>query len=220
MQLVKDPAGVVVDFRQGVAVKVSVRGPGKLGRGPDHDMQHRVCQVQEERLPLLLAPQEADRFIRVALGQRAHVVGRLELLHVPPERDSSVVVRAKRAKKVVEALVVRKQALQRPASAHVPFPDGRSCVASFAEHFGGCHLVRTDGPAAADATGMAPRHERPSRRAANSLRIEAREAGAFLRHAVETRGAVLLRPVTSQVAIADVVQEDDDEIGAFMRGVW
>ena len=85
-------------------------------------------------------------------------------------------------------------------------------------------IAREQHPAAplvlvhSDPARIAPRHEGTPRRCADVRRdVETSELAAFRRHPVEVRGAMECRPERPDVRIAQIVDEDHDEV-RLLRG--
>src|SRR5581483_11166299 len=64
----------------------------------------------------------------------------------------------------------------------------------------------------ADALRIAAGHERRPRRRADRRAVEARELHPLARHPLEVRRLLLRRPERADVAVAEVVEEQNDEV--------
>ena len=204
----------MVDLGQRVPVEIAVgRADEFLGRS-DHHVQHRMREIQQERRFRALPLEERQCFVGVELRQRAHVAGGLQFLPIAPKRHRAVVVSTQSAIEVLESLIVGQQAVQRLAPAHVPLSDRGGSVARVPEHLGHRDLVGPHRPTAANPPRISPGHQRTSRRAANGLGVEAGESGPLARHPIQARRAVSRGSIGDEVAVADIVKEDDHEIRA------
>ena len=118
----------------------------------------------------------------------------------------------------VEAL---RERAERRVPPEVPFADARRRIAAPAQQFrtgnlgggeavvfGGKQHVRQSG-----ACGQPAREQSRARRAAKRrCRIRIREAQALARHLVEARGGDRGRAVAPEIAVAEVVGEDNDDV--------
>ena len=69
-----------------------------------------------------------------------------------------------------------------------------------------------------DPLGIAPGHQSGARwRANRSGHVEARQPGTFRRHLIDARRADVFAAEATEIAVALVVGEDDDEVG-FLSG--
>ena len=158
-----------VDLLDGVGVQPDGVATVELLRGEERDVHHRVGQVDEEG-PVLVGPDELDRLLGVAAGDRVLVGGPLDLLLVAD--DGHVVV-----------------GRGRPASARPPAPRpggpaspgpcpcrwSRGCP-SRSRSPGGWAGTAADGPG---ATCRRPRRRsRPRRRASAMVTSLVREPAA------------------------------------------
>ena len=194
-------------------------------------MRRAVREVQKER-PARVALDEPHRPVGVArhqrrlrrAGQRLADCGlaldepqrRVELrrLRVPGPH----VVRVGESEELVEPLA-RRQVVR--AVAEVPLADRRGRVAPGFEHFRerglagreAAGVLRPQRPRDADAVRVAAREDRRPARAAHGLRdVEVGEAHPLTRQAVEVRRADRLRPVTAEVAVTQVVGDDQHHV--------
>ena len=55
-------------------------------------------------------------------------------------------------------------------------------------------------------------HQRRARRRTNRRRVKARQLHPFVRHAIEVRRAIQLRPERPDVGVTEIVDVDDDEV--------
>src|SRR5262245_28425846 len=105
--------------------------------------------------------------------------------------------------------------------AQVPLAENCGCVAARFQHLGDClfgvadpnFARRPQGPEDANAIWVTAGKQGGSRRGTNRLRdIEVGEPYALSGHAVQVWCADVLCPVTTKVAITQVVGVDDDNI--------
>ena len=104
----------------------------------------------------------------------------------------------------------------------MPFPEGAGGISAGLEQISDRFFLRCQSHLCAGKqcagdpypVGIASRHQSRPGSAADSLcGHEVGEAHAFTGHAVEVGGAVVQRAVTGEVAIAQVIHEDEDDIG-------
>ena len=159
----------------------------------------------------------------VEIGILGHALRPAELL-----ADPIAVVRIRQAKERIKA-VLRRQIIRQVAQ--VPFADGAGRIAFGLQGPGNRDLVRrqpagivriehmparTAGHAAAN--GQPPgQQRRPAGRAERGARIEIGEAQPLGGHPVEVGRANARMTVAAQVAIAQVVGHDDDDVGSLSR---
>ncbi len=155
-------------------------------------------------------------------GSSGHSVGAFVLRHVVRVRD---------AEPLVEALT---RGQERRLIAEMPFSKNAGRIARGLQHLGDGRLVwmeslardglEHDGTAVAhmhvEASRVAASHERRAAwRADTAGDIEAREARAFRREAIDVRRAVRCRGIeAAQVPVPEVVHEDEDDVRFRRRG--
>ncbi len=202
-------------------------------------MGHGVGHVEKEG-PVLVLPDEADRPRRVETGQAVLVgrrpdpvdrlialderrIGVAELAGVRPDRPAVVsdrphVVRIGQPEVLVET-VLEGQELAKVAE--VPLAEDAARVALLAEELGdgfspAGEAVRRPGHQGVedgDAVRIAAREEGGAGGAADGLGdVKAGEPEALGGHAVDMRGVDVGRSVAPEVAVAQVVGQDDDDV--------
>ena len=157
-------------------------------------MNHRVGNVQEERLPVV-AIDESQRLLRVPPGEERLILGHLaHHVAVAQQRQGRViawierherthVVRVGQSEVIVEAVIVGQEL---GLVAQMPLPDYPRGIAALLEHFRDRELVGVDSlrigrhenrvPEAglkSVADGIASGHQGRSRRRADRLGVEA-----------------------------------------------
>ena len=105
------------------------------------------------------------------------------------------------------------------ATGKVPLPYKAADIVPRREHFGDRqlagmqHRVSPFGVAwLANANRIAAREQRRSRGPADVLRVEVRQSNALGGHPVDIGRANVAVAVASEIAIAEIVSEDDDEV--------
>ena len=190
-----------------------------------------------------MALDEGDGLLGIAPGKQVQIGRALEDFVVPHQFGlpalrldlaSRAVVR-RSAEEVVETLVVRHQfgtvgsgsraALVPAAAGEVPLADQAADIIPCGKDLGDSQLVgmqhgvRALGVAGlADANRIAAREQRRSGGPADVLRIEVRQSNAFGGHAVDVGRSGVAVAVASEIAIAEIVGEDDDEIRGVLTG--
>jgi hypothetical protein len=177
----------------------------------------------EEEGPGLGIVEEALRLIGIAGGEGGKVGGLLDDFGVAHEDARVHVVAVRDAEVTVEAAAGGQ--VGRRAS-EVPLADAHGAVAGALEHVGEGRLVETEAIRVlreedardADARGVAAGQERGARRRTDGVRgAEIGEAHALGGHAVEVGGADA-RAVAAEIAVAEIVAEDEDDVGGPRRG--
>jgi hypothetical protein len=176
---------------------------------------------------------EGDRFLGVARreGRLVDRIGLLDLT-VAPEGKRHHVVAVEQSEPAVEAEVAGQR---RRVIAQVPLSHKGSCVAAGPEGLGECDLIgrqphgtprepqqpverrsrREHHARQPGADRPAPREQAGARRAAlDPRRVVVVEGDALPRQGVESRSSEGAAPVGAEVTEAQVVEEDDDEVGA------
>ena len=111
--------------------------------------------------------------------------------------------------------------------AEVPLARHAGRVTLLLEDLGHRHFVRMDTDARArpertvnaDAVVVTASEQRGARRGTDRLRdMEVGELAAFLRHSVEVRRGVGFAAERADVRVAEVVAEDDDDVGQTRHG--
>ena len=208
-------------------------------------MRHDRAPVQEERAVLVLA-HVLERLLRepvvgVNLGvgrvARAGVPDGLDpvrqrhALLVAPQEVGEVVVRVhlvQVAEEIIKTVLPRQAALGRARVAEAPLADQGGRIPGALEHVRDRRVARTQrlrqrvllaGVAAhAGVAVVQPGHEHAARgRADCSARVEVREAQPLARHAVEVRRPDHLLSVTPELAVAEIVGHDPDQIRLLRR---
>ena len=200
---------------------------------------HRQRQEEEER-PVLAPLDEGARLVEEQVVGVLHPRGRVpragnradgcddvrqsDLLGVPPEEVGIVVVRVGLVDEAVE--VVEPVAFRLPFGAHLakaPLADERGGVAGLLQHAGHGHVARRQrlcrvvaraGIAAhAGVTHVPAGHEHAARRRADSRPgVELREADPLGRQPIEVRRLDDPLPVRTEIAVAEVVGQDEDDV--------
>lgn len=229
---VEDLADAPIHLLDCVSVEAAFRLPAEIRRGMDGDVGHGVRQVQEEGMVFVILD-ELLRLAGEAAGQDI-LVGGGRLLHLAVAVDGVglVVVAPQGAVERVEAAVVREVS---GGMAQVPLSHQPGAVAAALQRFGEQHFVFGD---AAHVVGVAPQdvhhqvHEVIGREQGvgdeGAHRVAPGEqAGA--RGAADRGGGVEAAQLCAlgahapqagqvegggvQVAVAQVVGQDDDDIG-------
>ena len=159
--------------------------------------------------------------VRAGVG---HDVAQRHAGVVPPERSRVVIVcvgLVEVAEEIIKALVVRRGRAVLVAEA--PFTDERGVIAGLFEQAGDGAVLgfQPDLGIAADGgvAGVLAGHEHAARRRADGgAGVELREAQALRRQPVDVRCGDLLLPVAPEVAVAEIVGEDEDDVGPRIRG--
>lgn len=157
-----------------------------------------VCLI-EEALHLIIAHERHDA-ATVHARRFEHVIG---------IRDAEVVIKA----------LLRGQ--KRRLVAEMPFANALRGIAQRPQAIRNGVLLRMQPVFAAgrihaghgNACAIAPGHDLRPRHAAHRRGVERRELHALPRHAVQLRRLLLHRPKRPDVAIAEVVDEVDDDVG-------
>ena len=223
---VHDPADRPVDLLHRVAQEPLGALPFEALRRRDGIVDHRIGQVEEERL-LALGPQELHRLLRVAAGQLGLVGLGLDHLLVAVERQRRVaraallhVVAVGQAEVVVETLAGREEFRQ---VAEVPLADHHGRVAPGLRQLGQGDLRGVEADAAprekhpghAHAGAVAAREQAGARHRADGGGVEMREAHPFLRETVQAWRAQGLVTEGPDVRVAHVIHEEDDDVRGF-----
>ena len=157
-----------------------------------------LVRLIEQALHLLIAHERHDA-ATVHARRFEHVIG---------IRDAEVVIKA----------LLRRQ--KRRLVAEVPFADALRGIAQRPQAIRDGVLLRMQPVFAAgrihaghgNACAIAPGHELRPRYAAHWRGVERRELQALPRHAVEVRRLLLHRAKRSDVAVAEVINEVDDDV--------
>jgi len=213
---------VGIDFGSGPAVAPGLPGP----------VRRRVVKAQQER-PAVRCPQPdvVDRLLAQQVGQVvAFVMGRIAVAHevVPPLAVDMTEVADAAGQRTEMKLVPAQRRPEMRRVAKVPLADQRGRVAGLAEQRRHRRMLgrKADRRAAVEARGhrflgRAPQlvlvapgdHREPGRRADRRVGVSAIEAQALFRHPVEARRNRCAPAVTAEVGIAEVVGNDEDEVG-------
>jgi hypothetical protein len=191
-----------------------------------------MWQVKEEWFIFVL-PYKLDGLFGIAFGKGVLIDGRLDDLLVPHQgkgRQSLVAISVSHIVTVGNA-EIGIESLTRGEElgliALVPFSDADTDIPLSFENLRDGPLVRVKPPAITwnnhKATPVALMHtdsERittcqqagPRRTAYAAGYIEARKLGSFFSHPIHARSSVLRRSKTSDIAIAHIIHEDDDEV--------
>ena len=211
-----------IKFLDGIAVETGGGFSGEGRRRGDPRVRHRVGEVNEERA--ILAPADKrDRRVGVALCQGGHVGVVFLDLGAAQQIHRGVVARG-RAEKLVEALMCREQVqlirggfLGMPGE--IPLAEGSGGVAARLQDFGDGDFLRVKPRVMLDhvlsfghAERIASRHQRGARGTTHRLRVETGEAHPLGREAIQVRRADALPSIGTQVAVAEIVGQDDDDV--------
>lgn len=108
----------------------------------------------------------------------------------------------------------------------MPLPKAGGAVTGVLERFGNRNLRRLDGFSVLGDTidtgayGVAPRQDRGSARCTNRVDVEAVKSHAFGAEPVEIRRFEIRVAIQREVAVALIVGEDQEYIGAFSCSLW
>ena len=223
-----------VQLLHDVAVQPSSALPAESIGWVKRDVRERIGDIKEEGRSLPLA-EEAKGLVRGAARERFLPDGRLDDLRPPEEGHGRLallgvphVVRVRETEELVEALSRGQELAAMP---EVPLPDHHRRVTTFLEDFGERDLVGAEAArrvgeehsplrgAHAGPDRVATREERGAARSADRRgRVELREAHALRGHPVELGRANRRMPVAAEVAVAQVIREEDHEVGRHLPG--
>ncbi len=229
-QRADDLARRPVDGFDHVAEQTRARAVAKAPGGVDRQMGHRIGHVEEEGLVARLFD-ELDGVLGVAHGQRVLVDRMLELLcvFVEPQRNVGLdprrlhVVRVGQSEPVVEAFAHGQIFVFHVPE--MPLAHHAGAVTGVLEGLREGELVGGDaarsaaaGAAHGHARRISPEHQLLARRHAPGGRVERRQAHAVGRESVEIGRAHQRRAERGEVAVAEVVGEQHDDIGSLDIG--
>ena len=217
----QDFADAPIEFLHHVAVQAERRLAAEALRRRQRNVGEGVRHVEEEGR-VLGALDELKRLLGVARRQGLQHRGLLEGLGVVHQGPRGHVVGVGDAEVFVEA-ALRRQVLR--LMAEVPLADAHGLVALRFQQggerglgLGETGLIRRhEHVGHAGSGGVAAGEQRRPRRGANGIGgIELREAHALRRHAVQV-GRANFGAVTAEVAIAEIVGVDHDDVGRALR---
>ena len=194
----------------------------------NRDMRDRERQVQKER-PLAVRLDERQRllleqFVRVRLARLAAVLRQLDVLVVAPQVRRVVRVRVRLAVVAEEQVepaagrVALRAGRPQPPLAHRPRRVALALHQLRQQHLARRHRrlpLRLDRPVVAHpgVPAVLARHQAaPRRRAHRRAGVELREPQPLLRHPVQARRPDLRLPVAAQLAVAQVIRHDQDNV--------
>ena len=213
VERVEQAAGFEIELLHHISVQPALRLAAKLRRGVDDRVHHRMREVEHERLVgITLVFEVIDRLVRVELDQSAHVASGSCGLVVFMQVHHAGVIRTEGAVKIIEPLRVRHAWDDRFPIGNIPLADAGGLVVRLADQLRPGDLLRRHAPTAT-ADRLPSGQQRRARRPANRLRIKRGEPRAFLGQLIQPRRLVFCVPVTSEVRIALVIGENDQDIG-------
>jgi len=194
-------------------------------------MRHRMCQIKEERFVLVLLD-EIDRtcciigcklrLVRVISGYRIAIVCRqirkmeyLALLRM----EWPHVVGIGQSVILIETVLQRQELL---LTSQMPLSEYRCAVSFLFQEFAHRHLVRMNAivrirsrsSGKSDTVRIASGQQSCTRCSADRLSgKEMREANTFGSHLINIRCRISIRSIKGEIAITDIIQVDDNEIG-------
>ena len=225
---VKDATSAPVHLLDPVAKGPVGRLPGERRAGMEGRVHGGVREVEKEGLVLVHAA-EAEGLVSVALHESGllRFGEQLDHLVIAHQRDDTRggalggqlhVVGIGKAKVVVEPLFPRQELR---LVAKVPLADASRGVSMFLQPLRDRRLGRIQTMAISRAIDARNRNARPittghqlrAGYGTDRCRVETGDLGAFTRHAVQLRRLLQGRAKRPDVAIAHVVNKDDDDVG-------
>ena len=217
-------ANARIQFGDHVAVQTGAAFLVVLLRRRQRLVRHGVGEVEEEWL-VLVPLDEFQRPIGVALRERRLHDRILDDLFAIDQLHGPHVVAVQNAEVLIEAAANGIELLL--GVAEMPLADHAGGIAGAVKELGQRDFRRRQsqlGVLAAEIGGgvrrhaaakrIATRHQRSARRCAERRRrIELREPRAFRGHPVEIRRLELRMPKARQVAVTEVVGQQDDDVG-------
>ena len=217
-----------IDFLNPIA-EATVLGFAREGRaGIDRRVDGVVGEVEVEGL-VLIATDEVDRFLGIELDHAAltfpvHQLGDLLISQERDDRDLGVgallehIIGVRNAQVVVEALAGGQEL---GLIAEVPLADHLGGVAFFFKSLGYSYfsrikpdrLTREIDPGDRDAGAVAAGHHLGAGNRADRGGVEASQLHPLLGHPVQVRGALLGRPIGSDVPVTHIIDKDHHHVG-------
>src|SRR4029079_19548563 len=176
-----------------------------------------VVQIEEERPPVR-ALDERGRFLREEIVHVVVIDVRLDPLRVAIEVVGELPVRVamiEEAERVVEALLVRLSCRTRPPES--PLADDRGAIARIVQRHRAREVLFAKRNLTVAANPRVSRMEaghqrRPRRRAHGAARVVLGEADPFARESIDPGRLDLRLPVRAQIAVAEIVGLDDEDV--------
>ena len=238
VERLQNPADVLVQFLDVIAVKSRLAGAAKTRGGRDVGVGHHGREIQEERafavfldeMQRLAQQRFADLIVHARLGQTLGKIATVDdAKRLPRLAPHDVVVLDEDAVGIVVVLwhteVVIETHLQRPgdgqlvpvrAVAQMPFADGRRTIALGFEQRGDVHPVLLEVVVVAlpvQPPRIAAREQSIARRRTDRPgRMRVGEPYAVAGEPVHVRRLDLRRTVASDVAVAKIIREDDNDV--------
>ena len=225
---IEDPANVVIEFLNRVAVFAKVGCAFELDADTKWRVKHRVREIEKEGSILVLL-HKPDCFVGVNARQFRGVGRSFHDLSPTHQRHATVFFEiddldriqvVQQSEVVIESLLLGQE---RRVKTKVPFADASRRVAVRLQQLGNRQFIRIetdsrigtlDPRRQADSARVTTGQQAGARRTADRRgRVVIRESDSLRGHGVDTRCCDLRRSIAAKVVVPLIVDEDEDDVG-------